>query len=223
MTVGKLHTFKGRLITVTWDAGRCIHAGQCLKGLPAVFDRDRKPWVDPDQASATALMGVIERCPSGALKAQLGSGGRSSERAQRLNTIQVSTDGPLLLRGQIRITGGADEPVAIVDDLRVALCRCGRSKRKPFCDGSHVKAAFRDAGQVAAPQAKASDPTEITPGLAVHVRPDGPLKVTGDMQVLDAAGKLAWSGKAAALCRCGRSASKPFCDGSHREAGFTAA
>ncbi|MCU0868098.1 MAG: CDGSH iron-sulfur domain-containing protein [Burkholderiales bacterium] len=212
----RTHTFKGRLITVTFDVGRCMHAAHCVKGLPAVFDRDRKPWVDPDQASATALMGVIERCPSGALKAQLGSGGRSAERPQRTNTVQVVADGPLYLRGQITLVAdGAPEPLA--EDVRLALCRCGRSKRAPFCDASHVKAGFRDPGVFTAPVDKPDDAFVGGPRLTVEVKPGGPLRATGDLQLLDAAGKPAGSAKGAVLCRCGRSKSKPFCDGSHRE------
>jgi CDGSH-type Zn-finger protein/uncharacterized Fe-S cluster protein YjdI len=223
VTDAKLHRYAGRLITVTWDETRCIHAAHCLKGLPAVFDRSRRPWVEPDGASATALMGVIERCPSGALKATLGTGGRSSERPQRTNTVGATLDGPLHLRGQLKVVTEDVPPVVIAEDLRLALCRCGASARKPFCDGSHAKVGFRDPGTVAPPQPKPGDAVEGGPTLTVVVKRAGPLKVTGDVQVLDAAGRPGWVGKSAALCRCGQSRSKPFCDGSHRAAGFDAA
>jgi uncharacterized Fe-S cluster protein YjdI len=55
-------------ITVSYDSDVCTHAGRCVKGLPAVFDVKRKPWIDPDGASAEEVEAQVARCPSGALK-----------------------------------------------------------------------------------------------------------------------------------------------------------
>lgn len=216
----RIHVYKGTTITVTWDAAICIHAAECVRGLPKVFDTSRKPWVDANAASATAIMGVIERCPSGALKYQFGNGAKS-ERPTKSNAITVTGDGPLHVRGEIEIVRGSDGGV-VAKDTRVALCRCGQSANKPFCDRSHAKTGFSDLGMVAGPADAKPASAPAGAGLKVTLRPNGPLRLDGEMQIFDAGGRLAWQGQETALCRCGASKNKPFCDGSHREAGFVA-
>ena len=54
-------------IVVTWEAGRCQHAAECVRGLPRVFDRDRRPWIDPAGATVDEIVTIIDRCPSFAL------------------------------------------------------------------------------------------------------------------------------------------------------------
>lgn len=216
----RIHVYKGTTITVTWDAAICIHAAECVRGLPKVFDTSRKPWVDANAASATAIMGVIERCPSGALKYQFGNGAKS-ERPAKTNAITVAGDGPLHVRGEIEIVRGSDGG-AVAKDTRVALCRCGQSANKPFCDRSHAKTGFSDLGVVAGPTDAKPANAPAGSGLKVTLRPNGPLRLDGEMQIFDAGGRLAWQGQETALCRCGASKNKPFCDGSHREAGFVA-
>jgi uncharacterized Fe-S cluster protein YjdI len=61
-------TYPGTDIQVTFDADLCIHATECVRGLPAVFDRDRRPWVMTDHAPADEVSRVVERCPTGALQ-----------------------------------------------------------------------------------------------------------------------------------------------------------
>ena len=216
-----MHVYKGDTITVTWDAGRCIHAAQCVRGLPKVFNPANKPWVDANAAAATAIMGVIERCPSGALHYEFGNGAKS-ERPAKSNTVTVTCDGPLNVRGDIEIVRGADATV-FAKDTRLSLCRCGHSANKPYCDRSHIKAGFSDLGAVGAPQAKPDDEVVASSAkLKITLRPNGPLRLEGDVQILDSGGRPAWAGTAAAMCRCGASKNKPFCDGNHRETGFVA-
>jgi CDGSH-type Zn-finger protein/uncharacterized Fe-S cluster protein YjdI len=219
---GKLHEYKGITLTVTFDGARCIHAAECVKGLPKVFDPARKPWVDPDGASATAIMGVVERCPSGALQYRFGNGTKS-ERPPRAASVTVAPSGPLQLRGDLRVVRAEGGDV-IAEGTRVALCRCGHSDRKPFCDGAHARAGFDDPAAMPELPAPKTSPGERPPAplLEVRVRQDGPLKVVGEFQFLDPAGRVIGSCNEVALCRCGASRSKPFCDGSHREAGFKA-
>src|SRR5204863_1038992 len=52
---------------------------------------------------------------------------------------------------------------------------------------------------------------------------DGPLLVSGGVRILDAEGAVLYEGEKAALCRCGGSANKPFCDGTHKKNGFSGA
>ena len=60
--------YEGKAITVSFDNEVCIHAGECVRGLPAVFDTKRRPWIDPDGASPDQVAAQVERCPSGALQ-----------------------------------------------------------------------------------------------------------------------------------------------------------
>jgi len=101
--------------------------------------------------------------------------------------------------------------------FRAALCRCGKSRNKPFCDNSHDDAGFRDYGAVGD---SGSDNDES--GGKLHVKPikDGPLMVKGNVTIVSGSGRVSWNGKQVALCRCGESANKPFCDGQHKKAGF---
>ena len=135
-------SYRGAQVEVSFDADLCIHAAACVRGLPGVFDRDRRPWILADNAAPTDLAAVIERCPSGALRYKHRDGGADEEPAST-NTVTPIENGPLLLRGELRVRGvdGAEEIV-----LRAALCRCGQSKNKPFCDNSHLETGFRAPG-----------------------------------------------------------------------------
>ncbi len=132
-------------------------------------------------------------------------------------TVTVTADGPLLLRGNIEMLRD-DGRVATV--AKVALCRCGNSSHKPICDGTHRTTEFRDAASVHPPSTKPGDPLGEPAKLRVLAKLDGPLWLEGAMQVVDGSGTVAWEGSVAALCRCGASARKPFCDGTHKRTGF---
>lgn len=135
------------------------------------------------------------------------------------NIIQPQVDGPLKVEGEIEML--AADGSLLKKAAQVWLCRCGKSATKPWCDSSHKAAGFRDPCAVPhAYEPRVLEPG--TPGACLRITPksDGPLRCFGAMQVRDASGAVAWSGSQAALCRCGASSNKPFCDGSHREAGF---
>ncbi|MEM7416882.1 MAG: (4Fe-4S)-binding protein [Gemmatimonadota bacterium] len=128
-------------ILVRFDTKRCIHAAECVHGLPAVFDADRRPWILPDAASADELAAVIEACPSGALTYERRDGG-AAEVAADAPTLATVQDGPIYVRGSLHFTDHEGRPVET--GPRAALCRCGASKNKPFCDNSHIEAGFSD-------------------------------------------------------------------------------
>jgi len=219
MSTVKIHRYAAGGVVVTYEPRRCIHAEECVHGLPAAFDPKRKPWVDPAAASAGVIARVIERCPTGALRYER-TDGSPQEAPPPKNTIRIAPDGPLYLRGKVRVDGADGQPV--VRDTRVALCRCGKSGLKPFCDGSHAKAGFRDAGAVPRPEVE-TDPGRSGDGaLTISCGADGPLAVTGEFELMDAEGAVAARGTVAWLCRCGGSGNKPFCDGTHRKIGFKA-
>ena len=135
---GKAYRAEG--IVVYFDPRLCIHAEQCVHGLPQVFDRTRAPWITPDGASPDQIAAVIARCPTGALHFDRTDGG-PAEPEPAENTVTAIPDGPLYVRGVIVVKDADGNEVR--RDTRVALCRCGHSRRKPFCDNSHLDVKFR--------------------------------------------------------------------------------
>jgi uncharacterized Fe-S cluster protein YjdI len=125
--------YYGAEIDVFYDVDRCIHAQECVHGLPEVFDRGRRPWVLPDAGTAEAITETILRCPSGALRYHRTDGVEEIPDAD--TTVTPMPDGPIYVRGDIavRMPDGSTESVT-----RAVLCGCGRSARKPFCDLTHV-------------------------------------------------------------------------------------
>ena len=138
-----------------------------------------------------------------------------------MNIVQPQIDGPLQVSGELKVVGSDGQVLS--SEPEVWLCRCGQSGNKPFCDDSHVRAGFRDAVNIPADY-RPKAPETAPPGgtLTLTAKANGPLRCLGPLQVQDAAGKTVWSGAQASLCRCGQSKMKPFCDGSHRAAGFQA-
>jgi CDGSH-type Zn-finger protein/uncharacterized Fe-S cluster protein YjdI len=127
-------------IEVTWEPAFCIHVAECLRGLPAVFDNQRRPWIIVDNGSPGEIGDVIQRCPTGALHFRRLEGG-PQEPVPEETTVQERPNGPLFVRGNVRIFG--QDHTLVRQDTRVALCRCGASANKPFCDGSHRRVGFR--------------------------------------------------------------------------------
>ena len=215
MTKSKVFQYEGKSATVSWHGGLCIHIGECGRARGELFVGGRKPWCQPDLVSDAEVNEVVLRCPTGALTAEFADGS-NVETAPAVNTIHVAYNGPLFVHGDLDIDGAPDDAPGV--RFRAALCRCGQSRNKPFCDNSHEKAGFRDYGAVG----ETGDPGAATGGT-LQVKPivDGPLVVKGNLSILGSSGRTSWRGKQVALCRCGESANKPFCDGSHKEAGFT--
>src|SRR3712207_4603226 len=114
-------------IAVTWEPAYCIHAQNCVRGLPTVFNREDRPWIRPEAASPDELARVITTCPSGALHFRRLDDG-PQEPVPETTTVTVGRGGPLLLRGYIEIRD-ADGAV-LRRDTRATLCRCGASRNK---------------------------------------------------------------------------------------------
>lgn len=133
------------------------------------------------------------------------------------NVAEVPASGPLCLTGSIKVM--VDGEVA-ADRDDVALCRCGHSGDKPFCDGSHRQAGFDDEGVIQGGRLVPAE-DEVAEGepVVIACAPNGPLLVRGPLTVVASDGETS-QGVKGALCRCGHSTTKPFCDGSHRAAGF---
>ncbi|MBZ0280805.1 MAG: CDGSH iron-sulfur domain-containing protein [Anaerolineae bacterium] len=215
----KIHTYKADEITVEYDLFRCIHAEECWRRLSVVFDPQKRPWIEPDQASPAQIMETVLHCPSGALHAEP-KDTSIAESIPATNTIQLAADGPLYIRGEVTVLDADDRP--ILQDTRMSLCRCGSAVSKPLCDNAHVKANFQaPAGLLA--NGEPSAVLEAEGGaLTIKTTRNGSLKVTGNFSILDGTGQVIFTGQQAWLCRCGGSANKPFCDGTHKHNGFTA-
>jgi CDGSH-type Zn-finger protein/uncharacterized Fe-S cluster protein YjdI len=209
--------YTGEQIDVTYDAGRCIHAAECLKRLPAVFDTTRRPWVLPDAGSVDSVAATVLTCPSGALHYERKEGG-APEPIRDDNTIRLVKIGPLYLRGDFTIVNGAGE--LVLNDTRASLCRCGGSGNKPFCDNTHRTIGFKAPATVA----EAQPIIESSDGGKLHIvtTSNGPLHVTGSFTLLNGKGEPIYQGKDESFCRCGGSANKPFCDNTHTKIGFVA-
>jgi CDGSH-type Zn-finger protein/uncharacterized Fe-S cluster protein YjdI len=213
MTDKSLYDYPGDEIDVRWDKRLCIHIGECVDADNPLFEVGRDPWCVPNEVSKAEVRAVCERCPSGALSYTDKTG--TPEQPAAENSAQVVYNGPLYVTGELEIEGAPEDMPGL--RYRAALCRCGASKNKPFCDNSHIEAGFQDYGAVG----QTGPGLEATGGqLKIRPMPDGPLKVEGNLALRAASGRLAWQGAKTALCRCGASKNKPFCDGSHREVGF---
>ena len=199
---------------VQFRPARCIHAADCVRGLPAVFRPGERPWVQADQAEAALVAEVVERCPTGALT-YLRLDGGPGEIPPARNTAVISADGPIYLRGQIEVVTPEGEPIITAN--RLALCRCGASERKPLCDGAHRRTRFRDPGTLLRVDPPRPD---LDRHLRVVVSERGPFQLRGPVTIISSSGEARTEGDHRSLCRCGASREKPFCDGSHHTIGF---
>ena len=204
-------TYTGAQTTVTYDVARCVHAAACVRGLPAVFEAGRTPWVQPDAAQPEAIVETVLCCPTGALRV-LGLAETAADEA----VVTVVADGPLYVRGRLQILLSSGD--VVLEDTRLALCRCGASKNKPLCDNSHHDAGFSDAGVLGEPKLKEA---EASTTLRIKLADNGPLLLEGNVRIDGADGGVA-AGVKCALCRCGQSKNKPYCDGTHKSIGFVA-
>jgi CDGSH-type Zn-finger protein/uncharacterized Fe-S cluster protein YjdI len=212
----KVLRYSGEKVSVNYDLPRCIHAAECVHGLPRVFDPNRKPWIEPDTADPDELLRVVIECPTGALHLERKDGG-PDEPMPKLNKASMEADGPVYVHGRIEIVTAQGQ--LLLEDTRVALCRCGASENKPLCDGGHVKAEFRGSGTLQ--PGDEAPATGHTGKLKLTPLPNGPLLFEGPLQLASATGESVPLTKGA-LCRCGVSENKPYCDGSHGKAGFLA-
>ncbi|MDR2566633.1 MAG: (4Fe-4S)-binding protein [Bifidobacteriaceae bacterium] len=124
--------YYGNDITVRFELARCLHVGVCVRSIPAVFDTKRRPWVLPDAGEAEEIAQVIRRCPSGALHYEFTDPAREVERGHSPVTVRTADGEPLWLEGAIAIADNGKE----VPETRAALCRCGSTANRPFCDAS---------------------------------------------------------------------------------------
>lgn len=130
-------------VVVIWEPDKCIHSAKCFIGLPQVFDPKARPWINATGAGTEEIIRQVRVCPSGALSYRMATTTApetgSPETAAPATVIEVLDGGPLLISGACILK----RPDGTIEEINgsAALCRCGHSANKPFCDGSHRRAA----------------------------------------------------------------------------------
>jgi CDGSH-type Zn-finger protein/uncharacterized Fe-S cluster protein YjdI len=202
---------EGESLTLIYEGKKCIHSRFCVTGAPKVFLANVKgPWINPDAMDVERLVDISHQCPSGAIR-YARKDGRPDETAPPVNLLRITENGPYHVRADIRLAGTAA-------GFRATLCRCGASKNKPFCDGSHHTIDFAATGE---PLTESADMLPMRDGpLEIDPQLDGPLVVRGNLEIISGTGRVVARLEETKLCRCGGSQNKPFCDGTHARIGF---
>jgi len=136
----KRERYRGARITIHDNRSICAHAGYCTDGLGSVFKYKSEPWIDPAGGSVEAIVETIRKCPSGALSYSLDA--HEGVDQQRAPAITVTKGGPYAVVGGVRLLGQSHAQGASTEHY--TLCRCGGSRNKPFCDGTHWSIGFKD-------------------------------------------------------------------------------
>ncbi len=136
----KRENYVGEEITIHDNRGNCAHAGHCTDGLASVFRLRKEPWIYPNAASRDKIIATIQKCPSGALSHSID--GIEHRDREGEPTIFVVPNGPYVVSGGPALLDTT--PAEGASKEHYSLCRCGGSKSKPFCDGTHWSNKFTD-------------------------------------------------------------------------------
>lgn len=135
-------TYTNGEVTVYWKPDMCIHSTKCFHGLPEVFNPRIRPWVQMEHSTTDKIVQTVKNCPSGALSfkynVELNTDiKKDEEKPLEVSPvrIEVSHNGPLRVTGTCVIVDKDGNET--IKEGKFALCRCGLSNKKPFCDGSH--------------------------------------------------------------------------------------
>jgi CDGSH-type Zn-finger protein/uncharacterized Fe-S cluster protein YjdI len=207
----RIEVVPGKRVEIHYEGHLCIHSRFCVTEAPKVFLANvQGPWIHPDDMDVERVVETAHRCVSGAIRYRR-LDGAPDEQAPPVNLASVREAGPLALRAELWLDG---KPAG----YRATLCRCGASQNKPFCDGSHKTAGFGASGE---PASSGTDMLPVRNGpLRVDPEHNGPLVVSGNLEIISGTGRVVSRVTAARLCRCGGSQNKPFCDGTHARNGF---
>lgn len=153
MSVDRAIRYTGKEVTILWKPQLCIHSKKCWQNLSSVFKPGERPWIHPDGAEGQRIIDQVKQCPSGALSiAEPTIPGEKNEHtptpgfgvhsmSDETTTIELALNGPLLVKGTIHVKH-ADGRIEL-KETKCALCRCGASGNKPYCDGSHRASGFQ--------------------------------------------------------------------------------
>ncbi len=202
---------RGKHTLLRFEGKRCIHSRQCVLSRPDVFVPNVEgEWIHPDKATPEELAALAMSCPSGAIRYERLDGG-PQEGPPLVNVARLRENGPVALHADLELVGHDA-------CFRATLCRCGESRNKPYCDGSHATAGFHATGE---PAGQDSKPLASRNGkLKISPLKNGPLLVDGNLEICSGTGHTLDRVTKTALCRCGHSSNKPYCDGTHSKVGF---
>lgn len=209
----RIEVAEGTQLTLRFEGRRCIHARFCVLGAPAVFKANTPgEWIFPDAMPTEDVVRIAHLCPSGAIQYTRRDSG-PQEEPPPVNVAYLRENGPIAFRAPLSVAGAGI-------GFRATLCRCGASKNKPYCDGSHTALGFKATGE---PDTRKSEPLAVRDGpLAIEPQRNGPLQVIGNLEICSGTGRTIDRVGRARLCRCGGSRNKPFCDNTHLKIGFQA-
>ncbi len=132
-------------ITIVWKPELCTHVAFCFTELPEVFDLTERPWINPNGASTERIIEQIKRCPTDALSYFYNNTKQENSKMENEiknaeTRVEIIPNGPAVIKGKCRLVDKNGKESETPDVF--ALCRCSKSKNKPFCDGSHLTNPF---------------------------------------------------------------------------------
>ena len=136
----KRESYLGKKITIHDNRGICAHAGRCTDGLASVFRLKEEPWIHPDAESVDEIIATIQKCPSGALSYSIDDLEHGDQNGEP--SIFIAPNGPYVVSGVPDLVDTIQGEGASREHF--TICRCGGSKNKPFCDGTHWGNNFTD-------------------------------------------------------------------------------
>jgi len=135
----EIQNYKKDELGISYDSKICTHYANCVNKLPEIFNIENKPWINLSNATKEKLSQSVKNCPSGALKL---INEKTEVEPGEIVEIKLSPNGPLLVNGNFKITDHNGNVLDVKN--KTALCRCGASQNKPFCDGTHNKIDFKN-------------------------------------------------------------------------------
>lgn len=141
---GKARKYKNKDITVHWRPNECIHATHCYRELLKVFNPSKRPWINMEGAPTKEIIRVVDMCPTNALtykwNKDIEKGQKveeDSKDTEQKTEVKLLENGPVIIKGNLKIIGPDGKEMKQMKV--VSICRCGRSEKQPYCDGSHRK------------------------------------------------------------------------------------
>jgi len=131
-------------ITVYWKPSLCIHSTVCFNELPKVFIPSRRPWINLQAATTAEIIETVGNCPTDALTFKYNEEVEREHNNEKQAAVEITIikNGPAIIKGKVKIT--TPDGIIIDECERISLCRCGRSSKMPYCDGTHRNFSFDD-------------------------------------------------------------------------------
>lgn len=131
---------EGKQVTVSYTPVLCGHIGVCQHLHKEVFDPSKKPWIQLENGTLKGITSVVKNCPSGALRISI-DGEVEHHLDSDGTSIRINKNGPYVVKN---VELEAEFNGAGASEKEYILCRCGHSKNKPFCDGTHYEVNWED-------------------------------------------------------------------------------